>query len=91
MRQYDTYTTSPVKKTTYVIIEVENNKSLQFQINWLNIGRDRCVKAQCKIHPKILNFLTEFRPGEEPPRDARDSGSARSHSTHLETSSSDRP
>ena len=28
-------------------------------------------------------------PGAEPPRDARDSGSARSHSTHLETSSSD--
>ena len=30
-------------------------------------------------------------PGAEPPGDARDSGSARSHSTHLETSSSDRP
>ena len=30
-------------------------------------------------------------PGAEPPRDARDSGSARSHSTHLETSSSVRP
>ena len=30
-------------------------------------------------------------PGAEPPRDARDSGSARSHSTHLETSSPDRP
>ena len=30
-------------------------------------------------------------PGAESPRDARDSGSARSHSTHLETSSSDRP
>ena len=30
-------------------------------------------------------------PGAEPPRDARDSRSARSHSTHLETSSSDRP
>ena len=30
-------------------------------------------------------------PGAEPPRDARDSGSARSHSTHLETSSSDLP
>ena len=29
-------------------------------------------------------------PGADPPRDARDSGSARSHSTHLETSSSDR-
>ena len=30
-------------------------------------------------------------PGAEPPRDARDSGSARSHSMHLETSSPDRP
>ena len=30
-------------------------------------------------------------PGPEPPRDARDSGSARSHSMLLETSSSDRP
>ena len=30
-------------------------------------------------------------PGAEPPRDARDSGSARSHSKHLETSSSNRP
>ena len=29
-------------------------------------------------------------PGAEPPRDARDSGSARSHSTHLETIPSDR-
>ena len=30
-------------------------------------------------------------PGVEPPRDVRDSGSARSHSMHLETSSTDRP
>ena len=30
-------------------------------------------------------------PGADPPRDAKDSGSARSHSMHLETSSSDRP
>ena len=30
-------------------------------------------------------------PGAEPPRGATDSGSARSHSTHLESSSSDRP
>ena len=30
-------------------------------------------------------------PGAEPPRDAKDPGSARSHSTHLETSSSNRP
>ena len=43
----------------------------------------------------ILEFLSDripsTTPGAEPPRDARDSGSARSHSTHLETSSSDRP
>ena len=30
-------------------------------------------------------------PGADPPRDAKDSGSARSHSTQLETSSSNRP
>ena len=30
-------------------------------------------------------------PGAEPPSDAKDSGSARPHSTHLETSSSNRP
>ena len=30
-------------------------------------------------------------PGAEPPRDAKDSGSARSHPTHVETSSSNRP
>ena len=35
--------------------------------------------------------ITSTTPGPEPPRDARDSGSARSHSMHLETSSSDRP
>ena len=35
--------------------------------------------------------ISSTTPGAEPPRDARDSGSARSHSTHLETSSSDRP
>ena len=30
-------------------------------------------------------------PGADPPRDAKDSGSARSHSMQLETSSSNRP
>ena len=35
--------------------------------------------------------IPSTNPDAEPPRDARDSGSARSHSTHLETSSSDRP
>ena len=40
---------------------------------------------------KGIDRITSNTPGAEPPRDARDSGSARSHSTHLETSSSDRP
>ena len=30
-------------------------------------------------------------PGAEPPRGTKDSGSARSHSTHLETSTQKRP
>ena len=50
-----------------------------------------------KIHDIMLDIgfspdrIPSTTPGAEPPRDARDSGSARSHSTHLETSSSDRP
>ena len=43
--------------------------------------------TQLKGSDRILSTT----PGAEPPRDARDSGSARSHSTHVETSSSDRP
>ena len=44
----------------------------------------------------IITLTTDDRipsttPGSEPPRDAKDSGSARSYSTHLETSSSNRP
>ena len=43
-------------------------------------------------YPSIpTDRIPSTTPGAEPPRDARDSGSARSHSTHLETSSSDRP
>ena len=38
-----------------------------------------------------VDRIPSTTPGAEPPRDARDSGSARSHSTHLETSSSNRP
>ena len=40
---------------------------------------------------KSIDRIPSTTPGAEPPRDAKDSGSARSHSTHLETSSSDRP
>ena len=39
----------------------------------------------------VVDRIPSTTPGAEPPRDAKDSGSARSHSTHLETSSSNRP
>ena len=38
-----------------------------------------------------IDRIPSNTPGAEPPRDAKDSGSARSHSMHLETSSPDRP
>ena len=39
----------------------------------------------------VIDRIPSTTPGAEPPRDAKDSGSARSHSMHLETRSSDRP
>ena len=38
-----------------------------------------------------IDRIPSTTPGAEPPSNAKDSGSARSHSMHLETSSSDRP
>ena len=66
--------------------------------------RKLCMPSFTRVthaQPSLSNFpwrdsdfgdrIPSTTPGAEPPRDARDSGSARSHSTHLETSSSDRP
>ena len=38
-----------------------------------------------------VDRIPSITPGAEPPRDAKDSGSARPHSTHPETSSTNRP
>ena len=46
------------------------------------------VNSQCHSS-EDFDRIPSTNPGTDPPRDARDSGSARSHSTHLETSSSD--
>ena len=46
---------------------------------------------QFELVRDLIDRIPSTTPGAEPPRDAKDSGSARSHSTHLETSSSDRP
>ena len=40
---------------------------------------------------KADDRIPSTTPGAEPPRDAKDTGSARLHSTHLETNSSNRP
>ena len=42
-------------------IEIKKDKSLQFQVNWLNNERDTSIKAWPKIHIKILNFSHSFR------------------------------
>ena len=53
---------------------------------------DMILSMYCFISTMTFpDRIPSTTPGAEPPRDARDSGSARSHSTHLETSSSDRP
>ena len=44
-----------------------------------------------KLIGRLPDRIPSATPVAEPPRDAKDSGSARSHSTHLETSSSNRP
>ena len=41
--------------------------------------------------PERYDRIPSTNPGAEPPRGTKDSGSARSHSTHLETSSQKRP
>ena len=38
MSSYDTYTTALTTQTTSAIIEIRTDKSLQFQVNWLNIA-----------------------------------------------------
>ena len=44
-----------------------------------------------KAIDEVVDRIPSTTPGAEPPKDAKDSSSARSHSTHLETSSSNRP
>ena len=52
-KQYGAYTASPATKNTSAPFEVKIDKSLQFQVNWLNMPRDTSIKAWPKIHLKI--------------------------------------
>ena len=69
---------------TALVTTVADNAS-----NYTHADYSRTLLAH-KTQQIIGDRIPSTNPGAEPPRDARDSGSARSHSTHLETSSSDR-
>ena len=60
-------------------------------INYRNMSKLKGWTLQSSLLTLWIERIPSTTPGAEPPRDVRDSGSARSHSTHLETSSSDRP
>ena len=61
----------------YLHLETTSHKSVHhiWKDGWFLF----CIHPDCDRIPSTT-------PGEEPPRDAKDFGSPRSHSTHLETS-----
>ena len=67
------------------------SKHWEFATVWPMLKPILFWRGETATQLKGSDRIPSTTPGVEPPRDARDSGSARSHSTHLETSSSDRP
>ena len=67
------------------------SKHWEFATVWTMLKPILFWRGETATQLKGSDRIPSTTPGAEPPRDARDSGSARSHSTHLETSSSDRP
>ena len=67
------------------------SKHWEFATVWPMLNPILFWRGETATQLKGSDRIPSTTPGAEPPRDARDSGSARSHSTHLETSSSDRP
>ena len=67
------------------------SKHWEFATVWPMLKPILFWRGETATQLKGSDRIPSTTPGAEPPGDARDSGSARSHSTHLETSSSDRP
>ena len=67
------------------------SKHWEFATVWPMLKPILFWRGETATQLKESDRIPSTTPGAEPPRDARDSGSARSHSTHLETSPSDRP
>ena len=65
------------------------SKHWEFATVWPMLKPILFWRGETATQLKGSDRIPSTTPGAEPPRDARDSGSARSHSTHLETSSSD--
>ena len=67
------------------------SKHWEFATVWPMLKPILFWRGETATQLKGSDKIPSTTPDVEPPRDARDSVSARSHSTHLETSSSDRP
>ena len=67
------------------------SKHWEFATVWPMLKPILFWRGETATQLKGSDRIPSTTPGADPPRDARDSGSARSHSTYLETSSSDRP
>ena len=67
------------------------SKHWEFATVWPLLKPILFWRGETATQLKGSDRIPSTTPGAEPPRDAKDSGSARSHPTHLETSSSNRP
>ena len=67
------------------------SKHWEFATVWPMLKPILFWRGETATQLKGSDRIPSTTPGAEPPRDAKDSGSARSHSTHLETSSSYQP
>ena len=67
------------------------SKHWEFATVWPMLKPILFWRGETATQLKRSDRIPSTTPGADPPRDAKDSGSARSHSTHLETSSSYRP
>ena len=67
------------------------SKHWEFATVWPMLKPILFWRGETATQLKGSDRIPSTTPGAEPPRVAKDSGSARSHSTHLETSSQKRP
>ena len=67
------------------------SKHWEFATVWPLLKPILFWRGETATQLKGSDRIPSTTPGAEPPRDAKDSGSARSHPTHLETSSSNQP